>query len=320
MSFGCSDAQLMKLVAPYPTVTVEIQNYCPYYDPNTNNRKNFSFKDVFVYNSSADWDGTNGQNWATDYDRDGLSDNFELLLTNVNQFGISWLYPDTNNNGYSDLVKVKSGITAGAFMPPCNSLNDTDGDGLSDCEENYLGTQANYADSDFDGIPDYLEYRFGMNALDANDVTISPTGDGYTNYQKVKWGVPVQKYLTQTNVQLLPVYKTTTYPNSSIASLNCYTFDISNISILPVQNGNLIQVQVVEDNQYPATGGLSSIDREVKNHRIVVPQSIAQGVTIIVPDGIGLSNFSNIANDNTAVDNTSIVDGVTRPLQIVGGS
>jgi hypothetical protein len=314
-SLGCTNAKLLKMIVPYPTVTVEVQNYCPYYDPNTNDKQNFSLKDVFVYNSSASWDGTVPNNWTTDFDRDGLSDNFELLLTNINTFGVSWLYADTSNNGYSDLVKVRQGILSGAFMPSCNSLTDTDGDGLNDCEENYLGTQASEADTDQDGIPDYIEYRFGMNPNDPNDTNISPTGDGYTNYQKAKWGVPAQMYMTAANVQLMTVYKTSTYANASIPSLNCYTFDISNIPVLPVVNGNLVQIQVVEDNQYPATGGLTSLDREVRNHRVVIPQNIQSGVTIIVPDGVGESNSTFSQPGNTA-----IVDGVDRPLQIVGGS
>lgn len=319
-TLGCTNAKLLKLVTPYPTVSIVIQNYCPYYDPNTNDKQNFSLKDIYLYNSSADWDGTNGANWATDFDRDGLSDNFELLLTNINTFGISWLYEDTSNNGYSDLIKVKQGIQSGSFMPSCNSLNDTDGDGLNDCEENFLQTQSTLADSDQDGVPDYLEYRFGMNALDPNDVNISATGDGFTNYQKVKWGVPVQMFMTQADVNLMPVYSSSTYADPSIPSLNCYTFTISNVSILPVANGNLIQIQVVEDNQYPASGGLFSLDREVRNHRIVIPQSIQSGVTIVVPDGVGISNYSNIENVTNTNDNTNIVDGVDRPLEIVGGS
>ena len=45
-------------------------------------------------------------------------------------------------------------------MPNCpNPGIDTDADGLSDCEENIIGTDPTQADHDLDGIPDGLEIR-----------------------------------------------------------------------------------------------------------------------------------------------------------------
>lgn len=319
-SVGCSNAVLKAMVIPFPTVTVEIQNYCPFYDPNTANRKNFVYRDIFVFNSSADFNGTN---WTTDYDRDGLSDTFELLPLNVNAYPISWTSAYTDNDGYSDLVKVRSGVQIGTTMPGCTSFNDTDGDGLTDCEENFLGLTTTNPDSDGDGIPDYVEFRFGMNALDANDAYGNVSGDTISNYQKAKWGVPVSNYMTSASIPLMVSYTTATLPGITNPTGNCYTFDISNVPVLPVVNGNLVQIQVVEDNQYPATQGINPLDRELRTHRVLLPESIQSGVKVIVVDGVGISNSLN-TNGSTANDNTGIVDGGNgpndRPLVIVGGT
>ncbi len=302
VGFGmnCSDVKLQALAVPLASVNVQINNYCPVYDPVAANRKNFSFKDLFVYNSSAYFNGTN---WILDTDRDGLPDSFETTIANINQFGISYLYSDFTGQGYSDLVRVTMGIAQGAYLPVCNSLNDTDGDGLNDCEEALLGTGKNQADTDGDGIPDYLEVRFGMNPLDPNDYYNSVTGDGYTNYQKVKMGIPTKIFLPQNDLAYMPVYQTMPQANTVNPVNSCYSFLIKNIPIVNVSNGNQIKIQAVEDNLYPATGGTFTLDREVRNHTIIVPANVQNGITIIVPDGI----------------NSAIIDGVDRPLQTTGG-
>jgi len=49
--------------------------------------------------------------------------------------------------------------------------DDTDGDGLLDCEERFLGTSKDLIDTDADGIPDGVEVKFGTNpgAVDVED-------------------------------------------------------------------------------------------------------------------------------------------------------
>ena len=47
-------------------------------------------------------------------------------------------------------------------------LQDSDGDGLRDCEEIFIGTGQNSVDTDVDGIPDAVEYRFRTDTVSAD--------------------------------------------------------------------------------------------------------------------------------------------------------
>src|SRR5258708_6783032 len=100
---GCTNAKIKALVTPYPAITLEIQNYCPMVNLSNGNTQNFAYKDIFIYNSSSEFDGNN---WTPDYDRDGLSDVFEQNPANILTYGVSWVYSDINRTGFSDLVRV----------------------------------------------------------------------------------------------------------------------------------------------------------------------------------------------------------------------
>jgi hypothetical protein len=124
-----------------------------------------------------------------DSDADGLADGQER------QAGTNTRRVDTDQDGYSDTLEHfyrGSGWDAldpgDADCPVLQDKNgdgrpdDTDGDGLLDCEERILGTNRTLVDSDADGIPDGLEVRFGTNpvaqdALDDPDVDGMSTGD-----------------------------------------------------------------------------------------------------------------------------------------------
>jgi len=59
--------------------------------------------------------------------------------------------------------------------------SDTDGDGLTDQEEEEWGTNLEDADSDRDGIPDGWEVEAGLDPLDPSDNTQDPDADGLDN-------------------------------------------------------------------------------------------------------------------------------------------
>jgi len=58
---------------------------------------------------------------------------------------------------------------------------DQDGDGLTDKEEEALGTNLAKSDSDLDGLPDGWEKENGLNPLDPGDSKQDPDGDGLDN-------------------------------------------------------------------------------------------------------------------------------------------
>src|SRR5690606_18398477 len=62
---------------------------------------------------------------------------------------------------------------------------DSDGDGLTDCEEVLLGLDATLFDSDADGTPDLLELLYGTNFLLA-DALHDLDFDGVNNAQEIR--------------------------------------------------------------------------------------------------------------------------------------
>ncbi len=292
---GCANAKLYPTPPEYPIVTLQIQNYCPLSIGSGVNTETYNFKDIFFYNSQSYF---NGSSYVFDTDGDGLPDFFEQNKTNMTLWGISYLYADTDQNGYSDLVKVKLGIVASAdgSMPICNTgITDSDSDGLTDCEEQLLGTQVGLSDTDGDGIPDGIEYRFGMDPLDPNDAYLELTGDGFTNYQKVKWGIPVATYVTPQGQLFLPAYSgpiATVNPTGATCN-NPMTFNISNISILPVVGGDALQVKTVEDPQSPDTQNGTTYGRRTQFLTVIVPPNVLTGSTVIVTNGISGQTIIN---------------------------
>ncbi len=96
---------------------------------------------------------------GTDSDRDGLPDAWEMI-TFGNLFHGSG--DDTNENGIVDYLELQNGTDPNAGAPAAEAeriLNpipgiDTDGDGLTDVEEDALGTDKTKPDSDGDGVND----------------------------------------------------------------------------------------------------------------------------------------------------------------------
>lgn len=66
-------------------------------------------------------------------------------------------------------------------------LNDTDGDGLSDDQENSIGTNPNNPDTDGDGMPDGWEVDNGFNPK-INDANGDADSDGLTNLEEYQHG------------------------------------------------------------------------------------------------------------------------------------
>lgn len=73
-------------------------------------------------------------------------------------------------------------IPLGTTTPPVSNLIDSDSDGLTDEEENVLGTNPNLIDSDNDGLSDYEEVK----TYNTNPLLLDSDGDSLSDYEEVR--------------------------------------------------------------------------------------------------------------------------------------
>lgn len=155
-------------------------------------RRSFIVKEVVASNFSAP-PGSPPE--EADTDGDGLTDAREAEVgTNPNLV-------DTDGDGFSDGVEVYfrergvdfnptqialpdgGGLDKGC--PPLLRAEDSDCDQLLDCDEQFIGTNANLADSDRDGVPDGVEWRGGTQGS-SNDLDEDPDNDGLTSRAELR--------------------------------------------------------------------------------------------------------------------------------------
>ena len=82
----------------------------------------------------------------------------------------------------SEEVTISTSTPIATTTPPVSNLTDTDSDGLTDEEENILGTDINLTDTDGDGLSDYEEIK--IYNTDANK--IDSDNDGLSDYEEIK--------------------------------------------------------------------------------------------------------------------------------------
>lgn len=182
-----------------------------------------------------------------DSDIDGISDQDE-----VDQ-GTDRFAFDSDGDRFGDLFESR--LTTEGFDPrtnerpaiTCGSDRDGDGDGLNDCEEEFIKTDPIQPDTDGDGILDWLEVLYGTDPL-TNDALNDLDFDGVVNGEEIKAGtdplvpdgVRYRDERIVYGLDDLGVMDVTNPDNGRVESRHCYNFDVRDIpmTITPVPGKN----------------------------------------------------------------------------------
>ena len=232
---------------------IAYQNFAP---PNRNVRHVLS--DAWVDNQNAVW-WDNGK-LLYDSGGGGMPDQFRVPPGLVGQ-------SDSDGNGVRDLVeyRMKAKVCNDPSCNPsgrdpyaiCDGLQPTtqpDGSitypstsksGFNNCEAFNLGSSLSTFSTNGTFLPDLLGFKNSLPILAGSDGTqLDPFGDGITNYQKIKQGLPtvvsmnsIQDYLTRAT--------TLTHESSPSPDYDCYHLVVQNVAVLG--SGNTIQVSVIEN-------------------------------------------------------------------------
>ena len=176
---------------------------------------------------------------AGDSDSDNLTDEKELAI------GTDPWRKDTDGDGFSDGVEVHFGPPfnpaqiaypdGGGLDPGCPvELRgvDTDCDGLLDCDEQLIGTNARRADSDDDGVPDAIEWQMGTQPA-SQDMDQDPDTDGISNRDEVRMHLnPLVADNTDLTVNGYR-YELDAEGGPNADGSQCYHFRVENVSLAP---------------------------------------------------------------------------------------
>jgi von Willebrand factor type A domain/Bacterial TSP3 repeat len=190
----------------------------------------------FMVKSLSSMPGPNSR--ELDTDGDGLKDELDNDFTDkTNNF-----FPDSDGDCFDDnfeaqrkddgfVPSVKDGRgcdPASALTPGCRCA-DTDGDGLSQFAEGYLGTRETLFDSDGDGIGDGDEVRFGLDPTNPTASSLDTDGDGNPDSAELRAdSSPVRadnRFFDKLGYQ----YETTPIENNNQV---CYDFTVSNLTLV----------------------------------------------------------------------------------------
>ncbi len=183
-----------------------------------------------------------------DSDGDGLPDDADqAYLYSSSQ--LSPFQPDSNQDGFSDRFEVlhqAEGFHPGSPIKDlrgcdptrtatlgCRYFTDTDGDGLTQWEEAYLGTHPNLVDSDGDGIPDGIEVRYGLDPLTSNNGKDTDS-DGISDLEEIRAGTdpstPDRSLYDSSAVQY------TFVANPQTDNSVCYDYSVSGLELVTPPN------------------------------------------------------------------------------------
>ncbi len=253
ITFSCGSEDIVSLErdslpANHKKITVRITDYCP--------EDNKEYVDFYAVNRSA---RIRDGELRIDFDREGLVN----IYDNDEELNINPFKADSNGDGYGDFLIHLSGINREnqTHLKICEDpTQDTDLDGLTDCEENnLLHTHPQYFDTDHDGIPDELEVRNNMNPSDPNDAFQDIDGDMLSNSDEIKLNTPIDVSNTRSINSLAYRYDIQTEIREG---RSCYDMTVFNIPLVKVSNGNLIRIYLIEK--------ISDLDMNMRTFRILV--------------------------------------------------
>ncbi|HUB09148.1 MAG TPA: VWA domain-containing protein [Myxococcales bacterium] len=190
-------------------------------------RRPYVFQSFYASNLTAPPESALGD---VDSDGDGLSDAEEIAI------GTDPRNRDTDGDGFSDGVEVlahRNNVDLDPLRPdpgcPANLIGvDTDCDGLTDCDEQLIGTSSLLVDSDFDGAPDGLEFLMGTQPT-TQDLQFDPDNDGLLNGTELR---------IHSNPQIADASDLTSFGYRYQVQANgppdsegrqCYTFSVANV-------------------------------------------------------------------------------------------
>jgi len=158
---------------------------------------------------------------ALDSDGDGLDDAQEAQLgTNPGKL-------DTDQDGYSDGVEqLLHKNPLDSTDADCATRQDSDGDGLLDCEERLAGTHALLMDTDADGYPDRMELLGGTSPTQADDVS-DLDHDGVQNGDELREHTTTSGTEGSARAGWSYRYKV----KQTVGEQICHAFDVDNIQL-----------------------------------------------------------------------------------------
>jgi hypothetical protein len=190
-------------------------------------RRRFALKSIIATNRNV---RSLESRLAVDSDGDGLHDDLEVL------FGTDPVLADTDGDGFDDQLEYTLRFSGPDATDPADGQCfagvddfDSDGDGMLDCAERFLGTSPVLIDSDADGMLDSLEITNGTDpAID--DAFDDIDFDGSTNMDEVR----VHLNPTEDDVQLVSdlAYRYYVSETGIVASRTCYDFRVDNVRLL----------------------------------------------------------------------------------------
>ncbi len=190
-----------------------------------------------------------GTGLVLDSDGDGLTDEQEKALGTCVTYSATCPTPwDSDGDGYSDFLEVT--YRSSGFDPldakkpanPCVAKGDSDGDGLFDCEEDFLGTQTLNPDTDGDYLSDLQEVRHGMNPLDPTDAYGDINKDGILNEEEIKIGLSPTQQIAPTETPFSITYSFLPKASQSATMGTCYDFSVQHMRLMtPAATPNAVE-------------------------------------------------------------------------------